>query len=65
MIESWRTSMPTTKEILTVADHHKICKAITEEVANTIKEQTIDLKDFFDVKIENVLLKEIRKLNNK
>ena len=28
-VEHWRLDMPTTKEILTVADHHKICKAIS------------------------------------
>jgi len=53
--------------VLTKSDHAEVCKkntmVIQENIKNTIKDELKDIKEYFDLKIENVVLKEIRKIN--
>jgi len=55
--------------VLTKSDHAEVCKkntmVIQENIKNTIKDELKDIKEYFDLKIENVVLKEIRKINGK
>ena len=57
------------KGVLTKADHAEVCKkntqVVQDNIKTTIKEEMKDIKDYFDLKIENVILKEIRIRNNK
>lgn len=62
-LEEWRSKVPRADEILTRSEHFKICKENTEGVISQIKNQNEELKKWFDLKIENVILKEIRKIN--
>jgi len=54
--------------VLTKSEHADVCKTNTQliqkDIKITIKEELKDIKDYFDLKIENVVLKEIRKINN-
>jgi hypothetical protein len=53
--------------VLTKNEHAEICNknttVIQESIKNTIKDELKDIKEYFDLKIENVVLKEIRKIN--
>jgi len=53
--------------VLTKSEHGEVCKAAKKEVFDdfkvTLKEEMQGMKDYFDLKIENVVLKEIRKIN--
>jgi uncharacterized membrane protein (DUF106 family) len=53
--------------VLTKSEHADLCKrntqVVQENIKTTIKEELKDIKDYFDLKIENVVLKEIRKIN--
>jgi uncharacterized membrane protein (DUF106 family) len=55
------------KNVLTKSEHAEVCKkntmVIQENIKNTIKDELKDIKEYFDLKIENVVLKEIRKIN--
>lgn len=55
--------------VLTKNEHAEICNKNTvvmqESIKNTIKDELKDIKEYFDLKIENVVLKEIRKINGK
>ena len=53
--------------VLTKNEHGELCKGAKKEVFDdfkiTLKEEIQGMKDYFDIKIENVVLKEIRKIN--
>jgi hypothetical protein len=55
--------------VLTKNEHADICNkktvVIQESIKNTIKDELKDIKEYFDLKIENVVLKEIRKANGR
>lgn len=55
--------IPQPEEVMTLSIHASLCKDNTHEMLAFIKEQTEDLKTFFNMKIENEILKEIRKMN--
>lgn len=57
------------KNMLTKSEHADVCKANTkavkEEISSTIKEELKDMKEYFDVKIERDILRELRRLNGR
>ena len=65
VLENDLKNRPKAEETLTLSIHASLCKENTHEMLNFIKEQTEDLKTFFTMKIENEILKEIRKGNGK
>lgn len=64
-IENDLKKRPQAEETLTLSIHASLCKDNTHEMLAFIKDQTEDLKTFFTMKIENEILKEIRKGNGK
>lgn len=59
-------------EILTESKHSKICKENTKPIKDLIlenrvivKEQINGLREHLDLKIENTILTELRKINNR
>jgi len=50
--------------MMTKLEHTKICKANSTAWQKFVEKQTEQLKEYFDLKIENVVMKELRKLNN-
>ncbi len=56
---------PQAEEIMTLSIHASLCKNNTREILDFMKEQAENLKTFFNMKIENEILKEIRKMNGK
>jgi len=53
--------------VLTKSEHAELCKKnmgeSQESMKKFIKDEFKDVKEYFDLKIENVVLKEIRKAN--
>jgi len=53
--------------VLTKHEHAEMCgkntKDITDKLTKAIRDELKDMKVYFDLKIENVILKEIRKKN--
>jgi len=56
------------KSMLTKSEHSEVCKKNTFEVNKTvekvIKDEIGGIKEYFDLKIENVVMKELRKINH-
>lgn len=53
--------------VLTKSEHADICKmnstAIRDDLKAFVREQFDGMKEYIDLKVENVILKEIKKLN--
>ncbi len=56
---------PKAEEVMNFTIHAQLCKETTDHYFNFLKEQTEDLKHYFDLKIENEILKELRSMNGK
>lgn len=56
---------PKAEEVLSFAIHAQLCKEITNQSLAFMKEQTQELKAYFDLKIENEILRELRLMNGK
>lgn len=52
------------KQMLTKSEHAQLCHSNTAEVKKFFVEETVKIKEHFDLKIENVVMKELRKINN-
>ncbi len=71
-IDRWKEKMPMPEEILTKSSHADICKENTKPIKDLIlenreivKDQLNGFREYFDLKIENTILTELRKINNK
>ena len=57
------------RQMLTKSEHAELCKKNSDEVRDviksTVREEMNDIREYFDLKIENVVLKEIRKMNSR
>lgn len=62
-MEKWKEGIPTTEEILTKSTHSDICHDRTKELTDFIAKQGDDLKAHFSLKVENVILTELKKIN--
>lgn len=63
-IERWKEPHPQLEEILTKSVHHEICNQTIKELMECMEKQHIETREYFNLKIENVILKEIRKRNS-
>ena len=50
-------------EVMTIIDHEISCKETKKEFRDILKEEFTDFKDYFDVEMENKVLKSLRNLN--
>ena len=54
--------------VLTKSEHAEICKentwVVQKDIKTTIKDELEEIKKYFDLKIENEIMKEIRKINH-
>ena len=54
--------------VLTKSEHAEVCKnntrIIQNDIKTTIKEEMEEIKKYFDLKLENEILKEIKKINH-
>jgi hypothetical protein len=62
-VEDDMKKRPKAEEVLSFAMHSKICRETTNQFLTFVKEQHEDLKAYFDMKIENEIMRELRKLN--
>ena len=57
------------RQMLTKSEHAELCRKNSDEVRDaiksTVREEMNDIREYFDLKIENVVLKEIRKMNSR
>ena len=57
------------RQMLTKSEHAELCRRNSHEVRDaiksTVREEMNDIREYFDLKIENVVLKEIRKMNSR
>lgn len=60
-IKDWIAKRPS--DILTSTQHIILCVERMREIEHIMEKQTKDLKAYFDLKVENSILKEIRKKN--
>lgn len=58
-------NLPKKEDILTMIVHNDICKGNLKEVKDFVNEKMEDVKTHFDLKIENVVMKELREINGK
>lgn len=57
------------KNMLTKPEHNEICnkntKKLVDDFGKVVKDEIEDVKEYFDLKIENVVMKELRKINGR
>jgi len=57
------------RQMLTKSEHAELCRrnsdAVRDAIKSTVREEMNDIREYFDLKIENVVLKEIRKMNSR
>ena len=59
-MEEWKDKQPQETEVLTISKHDTICG---ERLSKAFEKQTDDLEKLFMLRVENVILKEVRKIN--
>ncbi len=60
ILEEDLKARPKAEDVLSIAKHESICKEAKKGMEEFIVEQNKDLKEYFNVRIENVILKELR-----
>ena len=65
MVQEDLRKRPKAEEVMTLSVHAQFCKENTTQMLTFIKEQTQELKTYFDMKIENEILKELRDINGR
>ena len=49
--------------LMSKEEHHKVCKEAQVDIRNGMKEEFASFKEYFDVEMENKVLKSLRNLN--
>jgi len=60
-LEVWKEDQPKVTEIITFARHSTICQAQNHELKEFIKEENKKILAYFDLKMENEIMRELRK----
>lgn len=62
-IETDLKKRPKAEEVMSLAKHAEICGIAKKDLQEFIVDQNKEMREYFNVRMENVILKELKKLN--